>query len=137
MMLLALSAAILVGCGAAGDTTRNEGTTMHPVARQNPTTAPMPSGGAGKKTPPAEPNQVVIDNFRFSPRTLTVPAGTKVAWVNRDDVPHTATSTAKPRTFDSKTLDTDEQFAHVFASPGTYEYFCAVHPHMTGTVIVK
>jgi plastocyanin len=87
--------------------------------------------------PPEKPNQVVIDNFRFGPRTLTVTAGTKVMWVNRDDVPHTATSTATPRVFDSKTLDTDQQFSHVFATRGTFEYFCAVHPHMTGKVIVK
>ena len=87
---------------------------------------------------PAEPGtQVTIDNFRFSPAELTVTAGTKVTWVNRDDVPHTATSTARPRLFDSGTLDTDGQFTHVFTAPGTYDYFCAVHPHMTGQVIVK
>jgi amicyanin len=95
--------------------------------------------------PPASPtaspqmaaNQVVIDNFKFEPRRLTVKAGTKVTWINRDDVPHTATSTAKPRAFDSKTLDTDGQFSHTFSAPGTYEYFCAVHPHMKGEIVVK
>jgi plastocyanin len=81
--------------------------------------------------------EVVIDNFTFSPATLTVAAGTKVTWVNRDDVPHTATSTATPRVFDSRTLDTDGRFSFVFSTPGTYEYFCAVHPKMTGKVIVK
>jgi plastocyanin len=83
------------------------------------------------------PNQIAIDNFRFSPRELTVTVGTKVTWVNNDDVPHTATSTAKPRSFDSHTLDTDGKFSHVFTTPGTYDYFCAVHPHMTGRIIVK
>jgi plastocyanin len=92
-------------------------------------------------TTPAEsaavPNQVAIDNFTFRPRRLEVKAGTRVTWVNRDDVPHTATSTARPRAFDSRTLDTDERFEHVFTTPGTYDYFCAVHPHMTGQVVVK
>ena len=82
-------------------------------------------------------NQVAIDNFRFEPRQLTVAVGTKVTWVNRDDVPHTATSTARPKAFDSKTLDTDQKFSHTFTTPGTYAYFCAVHPHMRGEIIVK
>jgi len=81
------------------------------------------------------PNQVVIENFSFVPATLTVNAGTKVTWVNRDDVPHTATDTDKR--FNSKTLDTDDQFAFTFSEPGTYNYFCALHPKMTGQIIVK
>ena len=60
-----------------------------------------------------------------------------MTWVNRDDVPHTATSTNKPREIDSHTLDTDDRFTHIFKAPGVYEYFCAVHPHMTGQIIVK
>jgi plastocyanin len=86
---------------------------------------------------PVAPNQVTIDNFAFNPKTLTVPVGTEVTWINRDDVPHTATSAVKPRLFDSKTLDTDDKFSHVFTTPGTYPYFCAVHPHMTGEIVVK
>ena len=81
--------------------------------------------------------QIRIDNFTFDPADVTIPVGTKVTWVNHDDVPHTATSKAKPRAFDSGTLDTDERFSFVFTTPGTYEYFCAVHPHMTGQIIVK
>ena len=79
--------------------------------------------------------QVTIDNFTFSPPTLTVAPGTKVTWVNHDDVPHTVTSNDKQ--FRSKPLDTDDQFSHVFTTPGTYAYFCSVHPHMTGKIIVK
>ena len=92
---------------------------------------------AGQPRSTAAATQVVIDNFTFDPPTLTIPVGTRVTWVNRDDVPHTATSTAKPKHFDSGTLDTDGQFSHVFTGPGTYEYFCAVHPTMTGQIIVK
>jgi plastocyanin len=98
-----------------------------------------PGGGLPPPTAPAPSDtaQIVIDNFAFSPHELTIPAGTRVVWTNRDDVPHTATSTVKPRTFDSGALDTDDSYSFVFNAPGTYEYFCAVHPHMTGKVIVK
>lgn len=101
---------------------------------------PGRQAGAGApadvQTPAPETAQVVIDNFTYSPVKLTVKAGTKVMWVNRDDVPHTVTSTQKPRQLDSPTLDSDESFAHVFTTPGTYDYYCAVHPKMTGQVIV-
>jgi plastocyanin len=79
--------------------------------------------------------KVAIDNFSFSPAEVTIPAGSTVVWVNRDDVPHTVVSNTK--TFSSKALDTDDQYSHVFATAGTYPYYCSVHPHMTGQIIVK
>jgi plastocyanin len=94
-----------------------------------------PAGDTGRGAAGAG-RQVVIDNFTFSPATLTVPAGTAVTWVNHDDVPHTVTSPARPRLLDSPPLDTDETFTHVFDTPGTYEYYCTVHPRMTGKIIV-
>jgi plastocyanin len=84
--------------------------------------------------PPQETNTVVIDNFSFIPQILTVPAGTKVTWINRDDVPHTVVSVDKQ--FKSQPLDTDEKFSRVFDSPGTNDYFCSIHSHMTGKIIV-
>ena len=80
-------------------------------------------------------NEVVIENFSFQPSTLTVKVGATVTWVNRDDEPHTATATDKR--FNSKTLDTGERFSMEFKTPGTYNYYCALHPHMTGQIIVK
>ena len=80
-------------------------------------------------------NEVKIDNFSFGPAELKVPVGTTVTWTNRDDIPHTAVSTDK--TFKSKVLDTDEKFSFTFSKPGTYEYFCSIHPKMTGKVIVQ
>jgi plastocyanin len=80
---------------------------------------------------------VSIDNFKFEPAELTVPVGTTVKWTNRDDVPHTATSKDEPRTFDSKSLDTDDSYSFTFTKPGTYSYYCKVHTHMTATIIVK
>ena len=81
--------------------------------------------------------EVKIDNFSFGPVTLTVPVGATITWINRDDIPHTVVSTDDPKTFKSKVMDTDENFSFTFTKPGTYAYFCSVHPKMTGTVVVK
>jgi plastocyanin len=78
---------------------------------------------------------VKIDNFVFGPQTLTVPAGTTVTWTNSDDIPHTAVST--DGVFKSKVMDTNEKFSYTFTKPGTYSYFCSVHPKMTGKVVVQ
>ena len=79
--------------------------------------------------------EVKIDNFNFTPPTLTVTSGTKVTWVNKDDVPHTVTSDDK--VFGSRAMDTDDKFSFTFQTPGTYQYYCSVHPKMTGKVSVK
>lgn len=94
-----------------------------------------PPAAAPATAPAADRPVVAIDNFNFNPPTLTVPVGSAVTWVNRDDVPHTVT--ANDHSFDSKGMDTDDRYSRTFAVAGTYPYFCAVHPHMTGTVIVK
>ena len=79
--------------------------------------------------------QVTIDNFTFQAPTITVPVGTEVTWINRDDMQQTIASDDK--TLKSKALDTDEKFSFTFAAAGTYHYFCSIHPKMTGEVIVK
>ncbi len=79
--------------------------------------------------------QVTIDNFSFAPRDLTIKAGTMVTWTNKDDVPHTVVSESKR--FRSGVLDTDGEFSYVFRERGTFKYYCSVHPHMTGRVIVQ
>jgi plastocyanin len=82
----------------------------------------------------AEETNVMIDNFTFEPRQLTVKVGTTVTWKNRDDIPHTVVSAGK---FRSKTLDTDDSFSFTFAAAGDYKYFCSLHPHMTGMIKVE
>jgi plastocyanin len=79
---------------------------------------------------------VSIHNFTFAPQTLTVKAGTAVTWNNKDDTVHGIASdnNAFPR---SKALDTDDIFAFTFTTPGTYKYFCYVHPYMKGTIVVQ
>ena len=83
----------------------------------------------------ASTSEVKIDNFVFGPASITVPVGTTVTWINRDDIPHTVVSTDK--VFKSKVLDTDEKFSFMFTKPGEYPYFCSIHPKMTGKVVVQ
>ena len=85
----------------------------------------------------ADAPQVTIDNFAFTPAEITVSPGTTVTWLNRDDIPHTITDAADQRAFKSAPLDTGDSFSHVFATPGTYRYFCSLHAHMQGTIVVR
>ncbi|MGH6683172.1 MAG: cupredoxin domain-containing protein [Pseudolabrys sp.] len=79
--------------------------------------------------------EVKIDNFTFNPQQLTVKAGDTVVWTNGDDIPHTVTS--KTMAFRSKAMDTDDKFSFTFATPGSFAYFCSLHPHMTGSIVVE
>ncbi len=78
---------------------------------------------------------VKIDNFTFDPPQLTIPVGTTVTWINEDDIPHALATTNK--SFKSQALDTDDKFSFTFTTPGTYEYFCSLHPHMKATIVVE
>jgi plastocyanin len=82
----------------------------------------------------AEETMVMIDNFTFEPQQLNVKVGTTVTWKNRDDIPHTLVSPGK---FRSKVLDTDNSFSFTFTAAGDYNYFCSLHPHMTGVIKVE
>ena len=84
---------------------------------------------------PATTAEVKIDNFSFGPGTITVTAGTTVTWTNHDDIPHTVVST--DGVFKSKVMDTDEKFSYTFTKPGSFPYFCSIHPKMTGKVVVR
>jgi 3',5'-cyclic-AMP phosphodiesterase len=98
----------------------------HPIAITDvPLEAEMQSASA---------HDIAVDNFSFAPAATSVPAGTTITWTNHDDVPHNIVSTE--RKFKSPVLDTDERFSHRFDAPGTYPYFCSLHPRMTGQVVV-
>jgi amicyanin len=77
---------------------------------------------------------VKIGNFTFGPHEVKVKAGTTVTWTNEDDIPHTVVSS---NNFRSQVLDTDGTYSFTFTTPGTYKYFCSLHPHMTATIIVE
>ena len=82
-----------------------------------------------------EENVVTIDNFTFTAPELTVAVGTTVKWVNHDDIPHIVVN--KDKVFRSKALDTDDSFSFTFASAGTFDYFCGLHPKMVGKIVVE
>jgi plastocyanin len=83
----------------------------------------------------ATPSTIGIKDFKYGPSALTVPVGTTVTWVNHDEEPHTVTSGTGA--FSSAGLVNDGAFVRTFTKPGTYQYFCAIHPYMKGTVVVK
>ncbi|HLJ24782.1 MAG TPA: cupredoxin family copper-binding protein [Candidatus Acidoferrales bacterium] len=93
-----------------------------------------PAENAGDK--PASGAMVKIDNFSFGPAAITIPAGSTVTWTNHDDVPHVVTSDDN-KLFRSKALDTDDHFSFTFTKPGTYNYYCAIHPKMTAQIVVQ
>lgn len=78
---------------------------------------------------------VEITRFAFAPKEITVAPGTKIVWTNSDEVPHTVT--ARDKSVDSKALDTGDKFEHTFTEEGDFQYFCTVHPFMTGVVHIR
>src|SRR5262249_61961819 len=87
--------------------------------------------GAAAPAPP----RIDIKQHKYSPQTVTIAVGSTVTWVNHDEDVHTVVSTTQA--FTSRAIDTDESFSYTFTKPGTYTYFCTLHPLMTATVVVK
>jgi plastocyanin len=108
---------------------------------QNLFTSGLPAYAADTAAPQqvaaVQPATVTIDNFAFGPALTMIAPGTKVTWVNKDEEPHTVTSADGGKTFKSDALDTNDKFSFTFDKPGTYKYFCSIHPHMIGTIVVK
>jgi plastocyanin len=106
---------------------------------------PVPPSGVATLAPPkplvtADPNapggpQLTVENFNFTPADISIPVGTTVTWTNNDDVEHTVT--ASDNSFGSKALESGDNFSYTFTQPGTYTYFCSIHPFMTGRVTVQ
>ena len=97
--------------------------------------AALAGGAVASQGAPAADAEVQIDQYAFLPQRITVKPGTTVTWTNEDDAPHTIASSAK--LFKSKALDTGDKFSFTFTTPGTFAYFCSLHPQMTGTVTVE
>ncbi|HLG70627.1 MAG TPA: cupredoxin domain-containing protein [Chloroflexota bacterium] len=120
---IALAASLLLaGCGQA-----------KPAVTTAPPTPPAVVT-AKPQAPPVATNAVSIQNFDFSPSAITVPAGTTVTWTNKDVEQHTVTE--RNRLFNSDVIAGDKSFSFTFDKAGSYEYFCLIHRHMVGTVVV-
>jgi plastocyanin len=93
-------------------------------------------GDEMKNADATKQNRIEIKDFAFNPQSITVKSGEKVTWINRDEEPHTVVSVEK-QFKKSTALDTDQEFTITAGAPGTYTYFCSVHPKMTGTIVVE
>ena len=97
--------------------------------------AALAAGALASQGAPAADAKVQIDQYAFLPQRITVKPGTTVTWTNDDDDSHTVASSSK--LFKSKALDTGDKFSFTFTTPGRYDYFCSLHPHMTGAIVVE
>ena len=125
-----IAVALLLGMATVGSAAAakhapvRHATVKHAAAK--PTTVASPAAASAT---------VKIDNFTFNAPVVTVKVGATVTWTNGDDIPHTVV--AKDKSFKSKVLDTGDTFSFTFTKAGQFDYFCSIHPHMTGRVVVK
>ena len=138
-----ITAIALAGCSAPAapsdptvDFGPNGGTSVGMSGMPGMTAAsPMPQAGTATSAVPVAGTKVAITNFAFTPAVLTVKRGETVVWTNQDEEPHTVV--AGNNSFHSPGLDANGTFAFTFASPGTFDYICSIHPFMHGTVVVQ
>ena len=133
--LVLLGSLMLVACSATAGAAQPSGDTRlaTPVPPAALATLPPVKPQASEATGGGP--SIAIENFNFVSADLTVPVGSTVVWTNHDDVEHTVT--ASDNSFSSPSIPTDGQFSHTFPTPGTYAYFCAIHPFMTARVTVQ
>jgi plastocyanin len=132
-----VAAALLPLMAACGPSNSSAATTGLPTPVPPAAVATVPPA---KPLAVADPNaaggpQLTVENFNFTPADITVAPGTTITWTNNDDVEHTVT--APDNGFSSKALETGDSYSFTFTQPGTYTYFCAIHPFMTGRVTVR
>jgi len=130
VLLLTAVAGVFTGCADS-----NSQTTSASDGTQNSEEASTASTESTADKPGPNEVQIIIENFAFVPSEVTVAPGTKITWINKDEAPHTATSTEKK--FNSGGLDTDDKYSFVLNDKGEFPYFCTLHPHMTATITVK
>ena len=154
LLLAALASAALAGCGLSGagspgTAQPTAGAGPSPESTAAPTAAAVtPAPATAVPSPAASPSLAVaaspspaatvavrIMDFRFDPPTVTVAPGTTVVWMNLGPTDHTTTS--KQGLWDSRILHAGQTFRFTFRQPGTYPYWCSLHPEMLGTVVVR
>jgi len=123
LLLVAAGTVGVVSCGSSSSTA-SSGTT---------TTSSMQTTASGTNAEVV--TQITIKNFAFTPASVSIPAGTKMTWVNNDSITHTVTSDTGA--FDSQSITPGSTYSFTFTQPGTYKYHCSIHSTMTGTVIVQ
>jgi plastocyanin len=144
LLAAALAVVLLAGCSSPPSATSpsvtfGSGATTPgmPGMSGMPSMPHVPAGTTASPTGSAAPvagNAVSIDNFAFVPATLTVAAGGTVTWTNRDEEPHTVA--ANDGSFHSPGMGSQATYSHTFATAGTFDYVCSIHPFMHATVVV-
>jgi plastocyanin len=130
----AAGATLVTGCSSGGSGTASA---KHDSASEMPSmpgVSASSTGGAAAAPAPAGANKVVIHGFAFAPQKITVKVGTTITWTNSDQDAHTVT--AKNGPFHSKPINTGGTFTYTFTTPGSFDYYCTIHPFMTATVVV-
>ncbi|MGI5375930.1 cupredoxin domain-containing protein [Streptomyces sp. CA-251387] len=92
----------------------------------------VPGGRASAAT-----YRVTMSGYAYRPATLTIPAGATVTWTNDDTAPHDVKTTSAPAAFHSPMLNKGGSWSFTFMTPGTYAYYCTVHPNMTARIVVE
>jgi plastocyanin len=121
-LVLSLAVALALGGGVA-------------LAQSSAPSTPAGTGTAAPAPAPSPVSTIHIKNFAYVPDTVTIHPGQTVRFIEDDETPHTVTAVDK--SYDSGNLNQKDTWKHTFATEGTYKYFCAYHPYMKGTVIVK
>jgi plastocyanin len=124
---------LVVACTAGGPSPTSGLPTPVPPAAVSTIPPPKPLVAADPNAPGGP--RVSVENFNFTPADLTVARGTTVTWTNHDDVEHTVT--ASDNSFGSSAIEAEASFSFTFSQPGTFSYFCAIHPFMTARVTVQ
>jgi plastocyanin len=135
--LLLVGVLALAGCGGGSDNTESAGGGAESTTEAEAGGATETETGANAPAPSGEAvraEKVEIENFAYNPDPVTIQAGGKVIWINRDSAPHTAT--ADDGSFDTGTLEEGKLKSETFKQPGTYAYHCEIHPEMHGTIEV-
>ena len=143
--LLAVSAALLgagVVSGCGGDDEPSPAAASTPAQHESATheqskpAEKKKQREAASKPAAAKPVSASISNFAFAPQEIEVAVGQEITWTNEDSAPHTVTATSGAE-FDSGTMEQGATYTWKATKAGTVEYFCAIHPSMTGTITVK
>jgi plastocyanin len=129
---LALAVSLTMGCSGGGG---SYGGGTPPAAPPAAPPATPPSGGTGGGTPAAGGSAVTIQDFQFSPATLTVTKGTTVTWTNQGSASHTVTSDTN--VWPKSDVSPGATFSYKFTTAGTFPYHCSIHPSMTAQIVVK
>src|SRR5438105_14727565 len=133
---IALVVIVILAIGGWAIFGKNDNNTKPSTANTNHTSNTSQTNNSAKTQTPASTNSVTIQNFAFSPASITVKKGTTVTWTNKDGTQHDVVENDGQDGPKSKLLAQGESYSFTFNTVGSFKYICSIHPHMTGGVTV-